>query len=80
MQQWIANHTVLAEVALADLELRLDHQHDVASVLAHPRQCRHDHRKGDERQIRHDEPDLSPDVVGLDVADVGAIKDVDPLV
>ena len=62
VQRGIAHHALLAHVAASYLELRLDHEHHVASWITHPGQGRQYHRKGDERQIGDDEVDLTVDV------------------
>ena len=77
-QPGVAHDAALADPVLADLELRLDHQHQVA-VSARDAEQRVEHqRQRDERQVAHHEVDRPADPSGVEVADVGAVVDDAP--
>ena len=76
----VADHAALADPVLADLELRLDHQHQVAVGAGHADQRLQHQRQRDERQVAHHQVDRAADQLGGELADVGAVVHLHPLV
>src|SRR5262249_37206733 len=68
----------LAQPLAADLELRLDHEYQVAVGPADRRQRRQHQPDGDERQVAGDQVDRLADPVEGQLADVGPIDHLDP--
>ena len=60
-QRGVADHAALADPVLADLELRLDHQRQVAVGCGHRQQRVEHQRQRDEGQVAHHEVDRATD-------------------
>ena len=69
----IAHDPAPTEPLAAHLELRLDHQHQVAVRAGQADQRRQDHGQGDERQVAHDEVHRATDGGRGELTDVAPI-------
>ena len=72
-QVGVADHAALPHPLPADLELRLDHQGQVAVVDGHAEQRVEDQQQRDERQVTHHQVDGPADRVRGQLAHVGAV-------
>ncbi len=75
-----ADHPGAAQPVLADLELRLDHQHQVPAGLGTGREGRHHEGQRDEGEVRHGQCGRAADLFRGHVAHVQAFVDRDPRV
>ncbi len=76
----VTYHTALADKILANLELRFHQQNPVGAVRAEGAQWFGDDPDRDKRQVGDDEIKRRTELRRIDMTDVGALDDLDPIV
>lgn len=76
----VTHHTALADKILANLELRFHQQNPVGAVRAEGAQWFGDDPDRDERQVGEDDIKRRTEQLGIGMADIGALDDLDPIV